>query len=73
MAMTFRVELVWKGEDDDGKDDHGTSSIYLTKDGRVVLQGRAVSEQERAELDLPQDAALISIDRSLIKAIKEML
>ncbi len=73
MAMTFRVELVWKGDDDDGTDPGGASSIYLTKDGRVVLQGRAVSEQDRAALDLPQDAALISIDRSLIKAIKEML
>lgn len=72
MAMTFRVELVWKG-DDGGEAQNAASSIYLTKDGRVVLEGRAVSDQDRAALDLPRDAALISIDRSLIKAIKEML
>lgn len=72
MAMTFRIELVWQGSDT--ADDGGApSSIYLTKDGRVVLQGREVSEQDRAALDLPADAALISIDRALITAIKEML
>lgn len=72
MAMTFRIELVWKG--DDAPEDGGApSSIYLTKDGRVVLQGREVSEQDRAALDLPADAALISVDRALIQAIKEML
>lgn len=74
MAMTFRVELVWQGGDAKDAGEAGEpSSIYLTKDGRVVLQGRAVSEEERAALDLPRDAALISIDRALIQAIKEML
>ena len=72
MAMTFRVELVWKGEDS-GEAQNVTSSIYLTKDGRVVLQGHAVSDQDREELDLPRDAALVSVDRALIAAIKEML
>ena len=72
MAMTFRVELVWQGESGE-EAQNGASSIYLTKDGRVVLQGRSVSQQDRAELELPADAALISIDRALIKAIKEML
>ena len=72
MAMTFRVELVWQGDDDDATD--GTaSSIYLTKDGRVVLQGRPVTAEECEALDLPRDAALISVDRALIRAIKEML
>jgi hypothetical protein len=68
MSLKFRVELVWKDEM------HGeTASIFLTADGRVVLQGRVVSAEERAKLDLPQDAELISVDRSLIRAIKEML
>lgn len=71
MAMTFRVELVWKG--DDAQNGAAASSIFLTKDGRVVLQGRAVPLEERSALDLPQDAALISVDKALIKAIKEML
>lgn len=72
MALTFRVELVWKGDEaQDGS--AAASSIFLTKDGRVVLQGRAVSPEERSALDLPQEAALISVDRALIMAIKEML
>ena len=39
----FRVELVW--QDDRGED---APSIYLTADGRVILQGAALSPQERA-------------------------
>ena len=35
MALKFRVELVWEDEKDTA------SSIYLTGDGRVILQGRA--------------------------------
>ncbi len=72
VAMTFRVELVWQGEEG-GTGQAVASSIYLTKDGRVVLQGKHVTPQERAELDLPQEAALVSVDRALIQAIKEML
>lgn len=72
MAMTFRVELVWQGSRD-GDNEGQASSIYLTKDGRVVLAGRPVPAEERAALDLPPDAALISVDRALITAIKEML
>ena len=72
MAMTFRVEVVWQGEKG-GPEAGAASSIYLTKDGRVVLQGRPVPADERTRLDLPQDVALISVDRALIKAIKEML
>ena len=50
MALKFRVELVWE-------DEKGTaSSIYLTADGRVVLQGRAVSAAEREALSLPPTA-----------------
>lgn len=71
MAMTFRVELVWTGNEPDSNGP--ASSIFLTKDGRVVLQGREVTPEERSALDLPQDAPLISVDRALIKAIKEML
>ena len=67
MALKFRVELVWQ----DGKET--ASSIYLTGDGRVVLQGRAISAQERAAMSLPADGEMISVDRNLIRAIKEML
>lgn len=72
MAPTFRVELVWQG-DREGSNDGEASSIFLTKDGRVVLQGRAIAAEEREALDLPQDATLISVDRALITALKEML
>jgi hypothetical protein len=65
--MKFRVELVWQGGDGD------VASIYLTSDGRVILQGRAVSLQERSELKLPAEGEMISVDRTLIRAIKEML
>jgi hypothetical protein len=68
MAVKFRVELVWTGDDDET-----ASSIYLTTDGRVILQGRGLSAQERSALSLPADADLISVDRKLIRAIKEML
>ena len=66
--MKFRVELVWKDSDETD-----ASSMYLTSDGRVVLQGRAISRQERQELSLPPEAEMISVDRKLIRAIKEML
>ena len=67
MALKFRVELVWQGEKETA------SSIYLTGDGRVILQGRSISAQERDTLSLPKDGEMISVDRSLIRAIKEML
>jgi hypothetical protein len=67
MAPKFRVELVWQDEKE------MASSIYLTGDGRVILQGRAISPQERTALSLPPDGDMISVDRSLIRAIKEML
>ena len=66
--MYFRVELIWQ---DDTQDD--VPSIYLTSDGRVVLQGKQMTQDERDKLSLPADADLISVDRRLIKAIKEML
>lgn len=65
--MKFRVELVWQDNDTEA------ASIYLTSDGRVILRGRAISAQERKDLALPEDASLISVDRSLIRAIKDML
>ena len=67
MALKFRVELVWQDEKETA------SSIYLTGDGRVVLQGRTVSANERKTLSLPQEGEMISVDRNLIRAIKEML
>jgi len=66
--VKFRVELVWKEDDD-----NAASSIYLTSDGRVILQGAAVSRAEREALALPLDAEMISVDRRLIRAIKDML
>ena len=67
MALKFRVELVWEDEE------ATASSIFLTSDGRVILQGRAISPQERQVLALPADGEMISVDRNLIRAIKEML
>ena len=67
MALKFRVELVWEGEEETA------SSIYLTGDGRVILQGRAISSEERKAMLLPADGEMISVDRGLIRAIKEML
>jgi hypothetical protein len=66
--LHFRVELVWQDETQDD-----VPSMYLTSDGRVILQGRSVSADERVHFKLPPGADLISVDRRLIKAIKEML
>ena len=68
MPLNFRVELIWKDSDQ-----REAASIYLTSDGRVILQGRAVSAQERRDLSLPAEADMISVDRKLIRAIKDML
>ena len=68
MSLKFRVELIWKDADDTAAE-----SIFLTSDGRVILQGRAVSPLERQALSLPADGELISVDRKLIRAIKDML
>ena len=68
MSVKFRVELVWK----DTEESAG-SSIFLTADGRVILQGRAISPLERQALALPADGEMISVDRNLIRAIKDML
>ena len=67
--MKFRVELVWKDESA-GEE---PSSIYLTSDGRVILQGKEVSAEQRKQLLLPEGGDMISIDKKLIRAIKEML
>jgi hypothetical protein len=64
--VKFRVELVWQGGD-------AASSIYLTADGRIILQGRAVSKEEREALALPAEGDMVSVDRDLIEAIKAML
>jgi len=68
MSVKFRVELVWTDSDQSE-----ASSIFLTADGRVILQGRTVSPQERQALALPADGEMISVDRNLIRAIKDML
>ena len=68
MSVKFRVELIWKDSDETAAE-----SIFLTSDGRVILQGRAVSPLERQALSLPEGADLISVDRKLIRAIKDML
>ncbi len=68
MPLNFRVELIWQGSED-----NETSSIFLTSDGRVILQGRTILPSEREALKLPRDADLISVDRNLIRAIKDML
>jgi hypothetical protein len=66
--VKFRVELVWKDSEE-----RTASSIFLTSDGRVILQGRAVSPAERQALALPAEGDMISVDRNLIRAIKDML
>ena len=66
--MKFRVELVWKDDEE-----NAAASIYLTADGRVILQGAAVPRAEREALALPLDGEMISVDRALVRAIKEML
>jgi hypothetical protein len=66
--VKFRVELVWSDNDQSE-----ASSIYLTPDGRVILQGRTVSPEQRQALALPADGEMISVDRNLIRAIKDML
>ena len=68
MSMKFRVELIWTDTDQTAAE-----SIFLTSDGRVVLQGRALSPAEKQALSLPVDADLISVDRKLVRAIKDML
>jgi hypothetical protein len=68
VPLNFRVELIWKDTDQ-----REAASIFLTSDGRVILQGRPVSKQERKDLSLPAEADMISVDRKLIRAIKEML
>ena len=67
MALKFRVELVWRD------DAAPASSIYLTSDGRIILQGKRVSGDEREAISLPAEGDMISVDRNLIRAIKEML
>jgi hypothetical protein len=65
--LKFRVELIWKDEGEEN------TSMFLTSDGRVILQGRAVTAQEKKELSLPQEGEMISVDKKLIRAIKDML
>lgn len=66
--MKFIVEVVWK-EGDNAE----APAIYLAADGSVILQGKSVDIERRRELHLPLEGGLISVDRTLIRAIKEML
>jgi hypothetical protein len=66
--MRFRVELVWKDADN-----AEAPAIYLASDGSVILQGKSVDIERRKELHLPLEGGLVSVDRALIRAIKEML
>ena len=66
--MRFRVESVWRDDDE-----RAASSIFLTADGRVILQGPTVSPHERRALALPAEGGMVSVDRNLIQAIKDML
>jgi hypothetical protein len=67
-TVKFRVELVWKDADESA-----AASIFLTSDGRVILQGRPVSQEERRAFALPAAGDMISVEQNLIRAIKEML
>ena len=49
------------------------STLDEVSDGRVILRGRALSAEDKRRLALPADAEMISVDRNLIRAIKEML
>ena len=68
MALKFRVELVWEGEKETA------SSIYLTG-GRPgdPARPRDLARRSAQTLSLPADGDMISVDRNLIRAIKEML
>ena len=68
MNAQFRVELVWVDDDPSSR-----SSIYLTSDGGIILRGAAVTEEDRQRLELPDECALVRVDKKLITAIKNML
>ena len=63
------------GESGCGKSTLGKTVLQLlpATSGRVLLQGRSVSEDERAHFKIPGGSDLISVDRRVIQAIKEML
>src|SRR5262249_57909088 len=67
MSVKFRVELVWQDSDASIAE-----SIFLTSHGPVILQGRPGPAADRQALSLPQEAALISVDRRLARAIQQM-
>jgi hypothetical protein len=66
--MKLKVELVW--EDAAGC---ASSSIYLISDGRILLEGAPVGDEEREKLSLRKDAGLIAVDRRFIEAVKGLL
>jgi hypothetical protein len=66
--MQLKVKLVWQPEDG-----NTSSSIYLTSDGKILLEGSPVGASEREKLSLSQDVALIKVDRHFIDAVKTLL
>lgn len=66
--MKLSVKLVWT--DGDGRD---SPSIHLCSDGRIILQGAAVSAADRTALGLDASAAHIAVDRAFIEALRELL
>ena len=54
MALKFRVELVWEGDDK-----QTASSIYLTGDGRVITEAEW-DARRREWLPTPEDAQFVA-------------
>ena len=65
--MKLKVELVWEAEEG-----NPSSSIYLTSDGKILLEGAPVGEAEREALALG-GKSLIAVDRRFIEAVKTLL
>ena len=69
MPVKFRVELVWEGEDKRV----GLVDLSHRRRPRDPAGPRRFPAQERAAMSLPPEADMISVDRNLIRAIKDML
>ena len=67
--MKFRVELVWQESDDSA----AHRRFFSASDGRVILQGRAISPADEKCSRCRRREMMISVDRNLIRAIKDML
>ena len=69
MNFKLKVELVWE----ENPNAEISSSIYLTSDGEILIEGREVLNEQKDELMIPKNKYLISVDRKLVDAIKNML